>query len=108
MNENSGASGASMSEQERTASLLAGGGLALAGLQLCAKGRLPAALGLLAIGGALLYRSKTQHCPLYEAAGVNRAEDGAQNGQRSDFQDGPNQYAQISGAAFGARAKRRH
>ena len=81
MNDNSGASGANISEQERTASLLAGSGLALAGLQLCVKGRLPAALGLLALGGALLYRGKTQHCPVYEAAGVNRAEVDAQEGQ---------------------------
>ena len=83
MNESNGApsanSQANISEHERKASLLAGGGLALAALQLCVKGRVPAGLGLLALSGALLHRGKTKHCAVYEAAGVNRAKNDAQD-----------------------------
>lgn len=75
MNANKGAQGANISEQERTASLVAGGTLALLGLQQTLKNRSPLSMALLALGGALLYRGQTQHCPLYESIGKNTAED---------------------------------
>jgi uncharacterized membrane protein len=54
---------------ERWASILGGGTLVLLGLTR----RTPGALGLALLGGGLLYRGATGHCPLYGALGVNTA-----------------------------------
>ncbi|MGH7128818.1 MAG: SRPBCC family protein, partial [Planctomycetaceae bacterium] len=54
---------------ERWVSLLAGGGLALAGLTRGGLG----GLALAAIGGGLLYRGWTGHCTCYEQLGINTA-----------------------------------
>ena len=77
MKEHNGANGANISEQERLASLLAGGALALLGLQQGTRQRWPAAMGFLALGGALLYRGVTRHCMLYASLGKNRTKPGA-------------------------------
>lgn len=55
---------------ERMVSVLAGGGLALAGL---ARGSL-FGLGVAAVGGGLLYRGLTGRCQAYAAMGVNTAQ----------------------------------
>jgi uncharacterized membrane protein len=55
---------------ERWASLLGGGALAAFGL---ARGSL-GGLGLAALGGALVYRGATGHCPLYGTLGLSTAE----------------------------------
>jgi uncharacterized membrane protein len=55
---------------ERWASLVGGGALALYGLT---RGSL-AGLGLAAVGGGLVYRGATGHCPVYHALGVSTAE----------------------------------
>src|SRR5690349_6355573 len=57
-------------EVERWASLLGGGALAAFGL---ARGSL-AGLGLAALGGALVYRGATGHCPMYGALSLSTAE----------------------------------
>lgn len=69
---------ANVGETERWASGIAGGALALYGLA----GRRSLFGGLLAaLGGTLLYRGISGHCPLYAALGVDT---GGRAGQRSD------------------------
>jgi len=55
---------------ERWASLGGGGALILSGLLR----RTPGSLSLALLGGGLVYRGATGHCPLYAALGVNTAE----------------------------------
>lgn len=57
--------GQNLSETEVWVSSLAGSGLVLYGLR---KRSVPLAL----LGGALTYRGVTRHCPVYQAAGINR------------------------------------
>jgi uncharacterized membrane protein len=71
-----------ISDQEKMASLGAGGALALLGTGLLLRGRVVPALGALAAGGALLYRGKSGHCGVYEKMGVDTAHtDGAQTAE---------------------------
>lgn len=63
-----------INRSEQQASLIAGIGLALAGTGLLLRGKVGPALGAFAVGGALLYRGKTSHCPLYEALDVDTSE----------------------------------
>jgi uncharacterized membrane protein len=65
--------GVNVAQTERVISSVAGGTLALAGLRMRS---LPGLL-LAALGGGLVYRGVTGHCPTYEALGVNTAEDSA-------------------------------
>ena len=65
-----GSCGGNISEPERLASLVGGGALALFGLSRRSLG----GLGLAALGGGLLYRGITRHCPMYEKLGMNTAE----------------------------------
>src|SRR4051794_10062480 len=58
-------------QTERTLSALAGGALALAGFRMRS---LPGLL-LAALGGGLVYRGVTGHCPAYDSLGVNTAGD---------------------------------
>ena len=55
---------------ERWASLVGGGALALFGLARRSLG----GLGLAALGGAVLYRGASGHCPCYSALGLSTAE----------------------------------
>ncbi len=57
-------------ETERIASAIGGGALALYGLTRGSIGGLVLAL----VGGSLVYRGTTGHCNVYEAAGVNTAD----------------------------------
>lgn len=57
-------------QTERTVSAVAGGALALVGLRMRS---LPGVL-LAAVGGGLVYRGVTGHCPAYQSAGVNTAD----------------------------------
>ena len=63
-------------QTERTISAVAGGALALAGLS---RGTLPG-LVLAALGGGLVYRGVTGHCPAYNAMGVNTIEPDTDDG----------------------------
>jgi uncharacterized membrane protein len=58
-------------ERERMLSALGGGALALYGLR---RGGLGGAV-LLALGGGLIYRGYSGHCPAYDAMGMNTAAD---------------------------------
>ncbi len=62
-------------QQERIVSILGGGFLALYGLTRSSLG----GFALAAIGGALVYRGATGHCPGYAALKVNTAESGQKN-----------------------------
>jgi len=71
---------------ERWASAIGGGALALWGLGLSLRRR-PIAGGLLAaLGGSLVYRGASGHCPVYEALDIDtaRAERDASLRQPSD------------------------
>ncbi len=57
-------------DTERWMSLFGGGALALLGLSW----RSLPGLGLAALGGSLLYRGATGHCPMYQTLGVSTAE----------------------------------
>ena len=57
-------------QAERTISAVAGGALALAGLSRGSLG----GLALAALGGGLVYRGVTGHCPAYQSMGVNTAD----------------------------------
>jgi uncharacterized membrane protein len=57
-------------QTERTLSAVAGGALALAGLRMRS---LPGVL-LAALGGGLVYRGVSGHCPAYQSLGVNTAD----------------------------------
>lgn len=70
-------------ETERIASAVGGGALALYGLTRGSIGGLVLAL----VGGALVYRGATGHCDVYEAAGVNTA----------DNMSGKNRRVSVSG-----------
>jgi len=59
-----------VSEYERWASVVGGGGLALYGLT---RESLPG-LAMAAVGGSLIYRGLTGHCPVYETLGINTAD----------------------------------
>jgi uncharacterized membrane protein len=65
--------GRNVGETEAWLSMLAGGGLVLAGLSR----RSWAGLGLAAAGAAFLFRGATSHCSLYQALGVNTADTNA-------------------------------
>ena len=58
---------------ERVVSAVAGGALAVAGLRMRS---LPGLL-VAALGGGLVYRGVTGHCPAYQSLGVNTADDSA-------------------------------
>jgi uncharacterized membrane protein len=60
-------------ENERKASMVGGAALALSGLTTMAKKHYLPGLAMMAAGGMFLYRGKTGHCDLYEAAGVDTA-----------------------------------
>lgn len=64
------AGAANVGDLERWASLVGGGALALLGLSRGSLG----GLGLAALGGALVYRGASGHCPMYGALGVSTAE----------------------------------
>jgi uncharacterized membrane protein len=65
--------------QERNASLVGGAALALSGLRKIIKGGYLPGMALIAAGGMFLYRGKTGHCDLYQAAGIDTA-GGAEQG----------------------------
>lgn len=65
--------GVNVGQNERVASLLGGGALAVYGIT---RGSVGGALLALA-GGSLVYRGATGHCSLYEAMGVNTADVGS-------------------------------
>jgi uncharacterized membrane protein len=67
-----GAKQQNVGEIERRLSLIGGGALAIFGLT---RGNLPG-LGLAALGGALIYRGLTGHCPAYGALGIDTAHHG--------------------------------
>lgn len=75
---------------ERWASLIGGGALALDGLRRGGGGGVLTAL----IGGALVYRGATGHCPVYGSLGVSTAEGGAA-GQRSLLGSGQSGSQQV-------------
>jgi hypothetical protein len=56
-----------INESERLISVIGGTGAVLYGLLR----RSPLGIGLALIGGVLLYRGLTGHCPLFEALGIN-------------------------------------
>ncbi|HBA87299.1 MAG TPA: bifunctional polyketide cyclase/dehydrase/lipid transport [Geobacter sp.] len=56
---------------ERKASMAGGAALALTGLRCVGKRNYLPGLAMLVAGGLFLYRGKTGHCDLYEAAGVD-------------------------------------
>src|SRR6478735_7370816 len=60
-----------VAQSERVISAVAGGALALAGLKMRS---LPGVL-LAAVGGGLVFRGATGHCPAYQSLGINTAED---------------------------------
>jgi uncharacterized membrane protein len=64
-----GANRVNVGETERWLSLLGGGLLGLFGLSR----RSPAGLGLATLGGVLVYRGLTGHCPCYSALGIDSA-----------------------------------
>jgi uncharacterized membrane protein len=68
-----------VSEAERWLSLVGGGSLVAYGLAR----RNTAGFGLAALGGSLLWRGMTGHCPMYETLGVNTAERGYAKGTGS-------------------------
>lgn len=57
-----------MSDMEGLVSVVAGSGLAFSGL------RKRGSFALTLLGGALVYRGLTRHCPVYQAVGIHRAE----------------------------------
>jgi uncharacterized membrane protein len=57
-----------ISDMESLVSVVAGSGLAFSGL------RRQRSLALTLLGGALVYRGLTRHCPVYQAAGIHHAE----------------------------------
>ena len=60
---------------ERAVSLAAGAALSLLGLS---RRSIPGLL-VAGVGGAMIYRGATGHCPAYQAAGINTAEDDQSN-----------------------------
>lgn len=68
-----------VSEAERWLSLVGGSSLVAYGLAR----RNTAGFGLAALGGSLLWRGMTGHCPMYETLGVNTAERGYGKGTGS-------------------------
>jgi len=68
-----------VSEAERWLSLVGGSSLIAYGLAR----RNTAGFGLAALGGSLLWRGMTGHCPMYETLGVNTAERGYAKGTGS-------------------------
>jgi len=73
-----------VSLDERKISLVAGSALALFGLARRSIG----GLGLAALGGALVYRGTTGHCPMYSALGVNTSGDESSAPPEEYFQRG--------------------
>ena len=69
--ESAGRADVNVGQSERVISALAGGALALAGLKMRS---LPGVL-LAAVGGAMVYRGTTGHCPAYEQLGMSTADD---------------------------------
>ena len=65
------AEGANISEPERWATLLGGGALVLYSLTRRSWGGLALAL----LGGSLVYVGATKYCSVYEAVGINTAEE---------------------------------
>jgi len=65
-------------DAERAVSVAAGSIIALLGLS---RGSLPGLLGI-AVGGSLIYRGATGHCPMYQSLGLDTANE--QEGQRRD------------------------
>ena len=57
--------------QERKASLAGGAALALSGLRNIARRRFLPGLALMVAGGLFIYRGRTGHCHLYQAAGID-------------------------------------
>ena len=76
-----GTTGVNVAQTERVVSTVAGGALALAGLKMRS---LPGLL-LAAVGGGLVYRGVSGHCHMYEALGVNTAEDEQAGAQPEDY-----------------------
>lgn len=70
-----------VSEAERIASAVAGGALVAYGLK---HGGIGGTL-LSALGGGMLFRGATGHCHLYEAAGINTADEVPEGTRRSPF-----------------------
>src|SRR4051812_20623142 len=58
-------------QSERVISSVAGGALALAGIRMRS---VPGAL-LAAVGGTMVFRGVTGHCPAYQSLGVSTADD---------------------------------
>lgn len=65
--------GVNVSDTERTVSAVFGGALAVAGVRMRS---LPGLL-IAVLGGGLVYRGVTGHCPAYESLGVNTADSDA-------------------------------
>lgn len=74
MSREPGRSAVNVSTTERVLAGLAGAGLIIYGL---GRSNVLVGLGLAAAGGALLYRSKTGYCPLYNKMGMNTARQGS-------------------------------
>jgi len=72
-----------VSDAERAVSVAAGAIAAMAGL---GRGGLPGLL-ITAVGGGLIYRGVSGHCPMYQSLDINTAEDGAEL-QDGEFPNG--------------------
>ncbi|HZN69605.1 MAG TPA: SRPBCC family protein [Tepidisphaeraceae bacterium] len=70
-----------VAQTERVVSTVVGGAIALAGLKMRS---LPGLL-LAAVGGGLVYRGVTGHCHMYDALGVNTAEDEHAGARPEDY-----------------------
>jgi uncharacterized membrane protein len=69
LRQNTSSSSLNVGEYERWASVVGGGALALYGLSRCSL----TGLGLAALGGGLIHRGVTGHCPCYSALGITTA-----------------------------------
>ena len=76
-----GSAGVNVAQTERVVSTVVGGAIALAGLKMRS---LPGLL-LAAVGGGLVYRGVTGHCHMYNALGVNTAEDEHAGARPEDY-----------------------
>ena len=79
--QNGGSAGVNVAQTERVVSTVAGGAIALAGLKMRS---LPGLL-LAAVGGGLVYRGVTGHCHMYDALGVNTAENEQAGARPEDY-----------------------
>jgi uncharacterized membrane protein len=79
-----------VADSERAVSVAAGSIIALLGLS---RGSLPGLLGI-AVGGSLIYRGATGHCPMYQQLGLNTARE--EQDQQRNWGDQPDAEEEIS------------